>query len=91
MGGLTAVWRCLMLAGLLLLTVGIPVPRSSRKTSLTCAWPSDRTTDEFSAQQPNADSAAGHLSEAYRSAWFPAAVRSNSRWPTWAYSQVCKL
>ena len=91
MGGLTAARRCLMLAGLLLLTVGIPVPRSSRKTSLTFAWPSDRTTDKFSAQQPSAESAAGHLSEPYRSAWFPAAVRSNSRWPTWAYGYLAQL
>src|SRR5258708_26858233 len=91
MGGLTVSRRCLMLAGLLLLTVGIPVPRSSRKTSLTFAWPSDRTTDKFSAQQPNAESAAGHLSEPYRSDWFPAAVRSNSRWPTWAYGYLAQL
>ncbi len=91
MGGLTVAWRCLILAGLLLLTVGIPVPRSSRKTSLTFAWPSDRTTHEFSAQQPSAESAAGHLSEPYRSAWLPAAVRSNSRWPTWAYGYLAQL
>ncbi|HEY6268034.1 MAG TPA: hypothetical protein VIX11_07040 [Candidatus Acidoferrum sp.] len=89
--GLTAAWRSLTIAGLLLLTVGIPAPLSSRKTSLTFGSPSDRTTDEFSAQQPNAESAAGHLSEPYRSAWFPAAVRSNSHWPTWAYGYLAQL
>jgi hypothetical protein len=70
MVGLNAAWRCLILAGLSLLMAGMPVPRSSRKTSLTLAWPSYGTTDEFSAQQLNAEPAAGHLSEPYRSAWF---------------------
>ena len=91
MGGLTAARRCLMLAGLLLLTVGIPVPRSSRKTSLTLASPRDTTSDEFRAQQPNAESTAGHLSEPYRSAWFPASVRFNGHWPTWAYGYLAQL
>jgi len=90
-GRLTAAWRSLTIAGLLSLTVGIPASLSSRETSLTFGWPGDRTTDELSAQQPNAESAAGHLSEPYRSAWFPAAVRSNSRWPTWAYGYLAQL
>jgi hypothetical protein len=91
MVGLNAAWRCLILAGLSLLMVGMPVPRSSRKTSLTSAWPSYRTTDEFSAQQLNAEPAAGHLSEPYRSAWFSAPVRFNARWPTWAYGYLAQL
>jgi len=90
-GRLTAAWRSLTIAGLLSLTVGIPASLSSRKTSLTFGWPGDRTTDDLSAQQPNAESAAGHLSEPYRSDWFPAAVRSNSRWPTWAYGYLAQL
>jgi hypothetical protein len=66
---LDATRRCLILAGLLLLVVGIPFPQSILKTSLTSARPSYRTTHQLPAQQPNAESAAGRLSESYRTAW----------------------
>ncbi|MCU1243711.1 MAG: hypothetical protein JWO71_4437 [Candidatus Acidoferrum typicum] len=88
---LDATWRCLILAGLLLLVVGIPFPQSSLKTSLTFARPSYTTTPEFRAHQSTAESAAGRLSESYRTAWFPAAVRFNAHWPTWAHGYLAQL
>jgi hypothetical protein len=91
MGVVNAAWRCLMLAVLLLLTVELPVPPSSRKTSLTLASPNHTATDEFRAEQPIAESGAGHLSEPYRSAWFQAPVRFNAHWPTWAYGYLAQL
>jgi hypothetical protein len=70
---------------------GIPLPLSSRKISLTFAWPSYRTTHDLSPQQPNAELAARHLSEPYRNASFLASAGFNARWPTWAHGYLAQL
>jgi hypothetical protein len=91
MGGPNAASRFLIIVGLLFVMVGMPVPLSSRKTSLTFAWPSYRTTHDHSSQQPNSELAARHLSEPYRIASFPASVGFDAHWPTWAYGYLAQL
>jgi hypothetical protein len=91
MGGPSAAWRFLIVVGLLYVTVGLGVPLSSRKTSLTLASPSYRTTHDLSPQLPNSESAARHLSEPYRIASFPASVWFDARSPTWAHGYFARL
>ena len=91
MGGPNATSRFLIIVGLLFVMVGMPVPLSSRKTSLTFAWPSYRTLHDHSPQQPNSELAARHLSEPFRIASFPASVGFDAHWPTWAYGYLAQL
>jgi hypothetical protein len=84
-------WRSLIVVGLLFVMVEMPVPLSSRKTSLTFASSTYRTRRELSPQQPNSEVAAGHLSEPSRIASFPASVWFDARWPTWAHGYFARL
>ncbi len=90
-GGLNAAWRFLIIVGLSFVMAGMPVPLSSRKTSLTFASPRYRTTNDLSPQLPNSEVAAGHLSEPSRIGSFPASVWFDARWPTWAHGYFAQL
>jgi len=91
MGGLNAPWRSLIIIGLLFLMVGILAPLSSQNTSLTFASPNSRTTQDLSPQLSISEPGAGHLSEPYRIASFPASVWFDTRWPTWAQGYFARL
>jgi hypothetical protein len=91
MGGLNAAWCSLIIVGLLFVMAGMPVPLSSQKTSLTFASPNYRTTHALSPKLSNSEPGAGHLSEPYRIAWFPASVWFDARWPTWAQGYFARL
>jgi len=86
-----AAWRSLIVVGLLFVMVEMPVPLSSRKTALTFASSSYRTTNDLSPQLPNSEVAASHLSEPSRIASFPASVWFDARWPTWAHGYFARL
>jgi hypothetical protein len=91
LSGLSASWRFLIIVGLLFVMVGMPVPLSSRKTSLTFASPSYRTTNDLSPRLPDSEVAASHLSEPSRIASFPASVWFDARWPTWEHGYFARL
>jgi hypothetical protein len=86
-----AAWRSLIVVGLLFVMVEMPVPLPSRKTALTFASSSYRTTNDLSPQLPNSEVAASHLSEPSRIASFPASVWFDARWPTWAHGYFARL
>src|ERR1700730_3673347 len=86
-----AAWRSLIVVGLLFAMIEMPVPLSSRKTVLTFASSSYRTTNDLSPQLPNSEVAASHLSEPSRIASFPASVWFDARWPTWAHGYFARL
>jgi len=90
-GGLNAAWCSLIIARLLFAMAGMAVPLSSQKTPLTFASPNHRTTHDLSPQLSNSEPGAGHLSEPYRIASFPASVWFDARWPTWAPGYFARL
>jgi hypothetical protein len=91
MGGVNTAWRFFIHVGLLFVIAGMPIPVSSRQSSLTLASLSYRTPHDLSPQLPNSEVAAGHLSEPDRIASFPASVGFDARWPTWAHGYFAKL
>ena len=83
-------WRYPLLAGLLLLTVGMPVLVSSRNSSLTLPATNDKALSEFGRQrlpQTTAEVGAGHLSEPYRNVSCTPSARLNLH-PRWAQGFV---
>lgn len=91
MRALNSASRCLILAGLLFMAVGVSVPKLGRKSSLAFAQPGYRDREGLNTQQLSSEPGSSHLSEPYRSAWCPAAVRLSQHVPTWAHGFLAQF
>jgi len=86
-----AIWHYPFLAGLLLLTPGMPIPVPSRNSSLMLPATSHKALSEVGRQQQTTtEVGAGHLSEPYRNVSCTPSVRLNLH-PRWAQGFVAQF